>query len=91
MAGMMSFSFNEKSYQGLAPNLRTALTEAAWDAAKFNDDRLEASEAEMLEKMKGRGITVIDVDRKPFVEATAKVREKFGTDKDLVQRIMATQ
>jgi TRAP-type C4-dicarboxylate transport system substrate-binding protein len=41
--------------------------------------------------MKTRGMTVIDVDRQPFVEATAKVREKFGTDKDLVQRIMATQ
>jgi len=91
MAGILGFSFNEKSYQSLTPNLRTALTEAAWEAAKFNDDRLAASEAEMLEKMKARGMTVIDTDRKPFVEATAKVREKFGTDKDLVQRIMATQ
>jgi tripartite ATP-independent transporter DctP family solute receptor len=91
MAGILSFSFNEKSYQGLPPNLRTALTDAAWEAAKFNDDRLEADESEMLGKMKNRGMTVIDVDLKPFIEATAKVRDKFGTDKDLVQRIMATQ
>ncbi|MBP1654584.1 MAG: C4-dicarboxylate transporter [Bacteroidetes bacterium] len=91
MAGILSFSFNEKSYQSLPPNLRTALTDAAWEAAKFNDDRLVASEGEMLEKMKTRGMIVIDVDRKPFVDATAGVREKFGTDKELVQRIMATQ
>jgi TRAP-type transport system periplasmic protein len=91
MAGILSFSFNDRSYQSLPPNLRAALTDAAWEAGQFNDDRLAASEGEMLEKMKARGMTVIDVDRTPFVDVTAKVREKFGTDKELVQRIMATQ
>jgi tripartite ATP-independent transporter DctP family solute receptor len=91
MAGILAITFNNKTYRELPKHLQTALSEAAWEAAKFNNDQLQASEADMLEKMKKRGVQVIDVDQKPFADATQKVRDQFGTDKTLVQRIMAVQ
>jgi tripartite ATP-independent transporter DctP family solute receptor len=91
MAGILGLTFNNKAYQELPPNLRTALSESAWEAAKFNNERLQATEADLLEKMKKRGLQVIDVDTKPFAAMTQKVRDQFATDKGLVQRIMAVE
>jgi tripartite ATP-independent transporter DctP family solute receptor len=91
MAGILALTFNNKTYLELPQNLQAALTEAAWEAAKFNNERLQATEADLLEKMKKRGVQVIDVDTKPFADGTQKVRDQFASDKALVQRIMATQ
>jgi TRAP-type C4-dicarboxylate transport system substrate-binding protein len=44
------------------------------------------------EKLKAAGVEFITVDKKPFYDATASVREKYGAQyADLMKRIDAVQ
>ena len=46
----------------------------------------------MVEKLKAEGVEYIEVDTKPFYDATAPVREKYGAQfAELIQRIEAVQ
>lgn len=48
--------------------------------------------AESEQALKQAGVEFIDVDRKPFYDATASVREKYGAAyADLIQRIEAVE
>ena len=48
--------------------------------------------AEYSAKLKAAGIEWIEVDKKPFYEATAPVRAKYGAQyADLMKRIADTQ
>ncbi|MBR0567572.1 TRAP transporter substrate-binding protein [Azoarcus sp. L1K30] len=50
------------------------------------------SVADSTQKLKAAGVEFIDVDTKPFYDATAPVRAKYGADyADLIRRIEATK
>ena len=46
---------NEKFFQGLSPELRKILTEAAYEAGNFQNDLVLTSEQEDLDKLKEKG------------------------------------
>ena len=52
----------------------------------------DAKSAASEEKLKAAGVEFITVDKKPFYDATASVREKYGAQyADLMKRIDAVQ
>ena len=53
---------NDKFYQGLSPEFRKILTEAAYDAGNFQNDLILKSEKEGLDKLKEMGMTVVQPD-----------------------------
>ena len=62
--------------------------EAQLEERKLWDEKSASSE----EKLKAAGVEFIEVDRKPFYDATAPVREKYGAAyADLIKRIEAVQ
>lgn len=68
--------------------VRTFAMEAQLEERKLWDEKSASSE----EKLKAAGVEFIEVDRKPFYDATAPVREKYGAAyADLIERIEAVQ
>ncbi|HBS80781.1 MAG TPA: C4-dicarboxylate ABC transporter, partial [Pseudomonas sp.] len=62
--------------------------EAQMEERKLWDEKTASSEA----KLKEEGVTFIEVDKKPFYDATAPVREKYGAPyAELIKRIEAVQ
>lgn len=65
-----------------------AAKEAQMEERKLWDEKSADSEA----KLKEAGVEFIEVDKKPFYDATAPVREKYGAQfAELIQRIEAVQ
>lgn len=84
---------NEKSFQGLSPEFRKILTEAAYDAGNFQNDIILKSEKEYLDKLKEKGMTVIQPDVKAFREATKDVWKKVSEkwEPGLYEKIQAVK
>jgi len=62
--------------------------EAQFEERKLWDEKSAASEA----KLKEAGVEFIEVDKKPFFDATAPIREKYGAPyAELIKRIEAVQ
>ncbi|MCQ4289422.1 TRAP transporter substrate-binding protein [Pseudomonas stutzeri] len=68
--------------------VKTYAKEAQQEERKLWDEKSASSE----EKLKAAGVEFIEVDKKPFYDATAPVREKYGAAyTDLIKRIEAVQ
>lgn len=67
-----------KWFDGLPPNYRTILREAALAAGDVASRGTEASLAQIEKDMVAKGMTVAEVDTTPFRQATAGVYEKLG-------------
>lgn len=68
--------------------VKTYAREAQQEERKLWDEKSASSE----EKLKAAGVEFIEVDKKPFYDATAPVREKYGAAyTDLIKRIEAVQ
>ncbi|MBA1279273.1 MULTISPECIES: TRAP transporter substrate-binding protein DctP [Pseudomonadaceae] len=68
--------------------VKTFAKEAQLEERKLWDEKSASSE----EKLKAEGVEFIEVDKKPFYDATAPVREKYGSAyADLIKRIEAVQ
>jgi len=84
---------NEKFFQGLSPEFRKILTEAAYDAGNFQNDIVLKSEKEYLDKLKEKGMTVVQPDVKAFREATKDVWKKVSEkwEPGLYEKIQAVK
>lgn len=69
---------NDKFYQGLSPEFRKVLTEAAYEAGNFQNDLILKSEKEYLDKLKEKGMAIVQPDVKAFREATKDVWKKVS-------------
>ncbi len=69
---------NEKFYQGLSPESRKILTEAAIEAGNFQNDLVLKSEKADLDRLKEKGMTIVQPDVKAFREATKDVYKKVA-------------
>jgi tripartite ATP-independent transporter DctP family solute receptor len=84
---------NDKFYQGLSPEFRKILTEAAYEAGNFQNNLILKSEEEYLDKLKERGMSVIQPDVKAFREATKDVHKRVSEkwEAGLYDRIQAVK
>ncbi|MBC9000002.1 TRAP transporter substrate-binding protein [Pseudomonas sp. N40(2020)] len=80
------------TWEKLTPDQQTLVKKAA-KAAQLEERALwDAKSASSEEKLKAAGVEFITVDKKPFYEATASIREKYGAPyADLIKRIEAVQ
>jgi len=68
--------------------VKTYAREAQQEERKLWDEKSASSE----EKLKAEGVEFIEVDKQPFYDATAPVREKYGSAyAELIKRIEAVQ
>jgi len=68
--------------------VKKAAKEAQMEERKLWDEKTDQSVA----KLKDAGVEFIEVDKKPFYDATAPVREKYGAQfADLIKRIEAVK
>jgi tripartite ATP-independent transporter DctP family solute receptor len=65
-------------FEKLPPELQTILKEETLKAGDVASHGTEAAIADLEAKMKAAGMTINEVDTKPFVAATAGVYEKIG-------------
>jgi D-alanine transaminase len=79
-------------YEILSGITRTAVLRFAREAQMEERALWDAKSAASEEKLKAAGVEFITVDTKPFYDATAPVREKYGAQyADLMKRIDAVQ
>jgi tripartite ATP-independent transporter DctP family solute receptor len=84
---------NDKLYQGLSPEFRKILTDAAYEAGNYQNDIVLKSEQEGLDKLKEKGMTVVQPDLKAFREATKDVWKKVSEkwEPGLYEKIQAVK
>ncbi|CAI8804754.1 MULTISPECIES: TRAP transporter substrate-binding protein [Pseudomonas] len=80
------------TWEKLTPD-QQALVKTAAKAAQAEERVLwDKKSAASEEKLKAAGVEFIEVDKKPFYDATAPVREKYGAKyADLIKKIEAVQ
>ena len=60
-----------KSYDGLPDNLKAAVDKAYADAGKYSFEVMNKAADESIVRMKATGVTMVDIDRAPFVSIMA--------------------
>ncbi|HCN45166.1 MAG TPA: C4-dicarboxylate ABC transporter [Pseudomonas sp.] len=83
---------SKTTWNKLTPDQQTLVKKVAREA-QFEERALwDAKSAASEEKLKAAGVEFIIVDKKPFYDATAPVREKYGAQyADLMKRIDAVE
>lgn len=69
---------NDKFFQGLSPAFQKVLQEAAMEAGTFQNDLVLKQEKVDLDRLKEKGMTIIQPDINAFREATKDVWKKFS-------------
>lgn len=84
---------NEKTYQGLSPEFRKILMEAAIEAGNFQNDLVLKSEKTDLDQLKEKGMTIVQPDVAAFREATKDVYKKVSEkwEPGLYEKIQAVR
>ncbi|MDR1827629.1 MAG: C4-dicarboxylate TRAP transporter substrate-binding protein [Methylobacteriaceae bacterium] len=72
-----NITISNEYYQKLPDDIKTALTESCKEAGDFMTALILKNEKEVIEKMKAEGVTVIEVDRNLFREASKGTYSKF--------------
>ncbi|MDP1045167.1 TRAP transporter substrate-binding protein, partial [Klebsiella pneumoniae] len=80
------------TWNKLSPAQQTMVKDAAKVAQADERVLWDAKSASSEAKLKAAGVEFITVDKKPFYEATASTREKYGAAyADIIQRIDAVE
>lgn len=66
-----------KTYKKLPPDVQAALVSSGGEAGKYLTDLVQKEEQVLIEKMKAEGVTVVEVDRNLFKEASKSFYGKF--------------
>jgi len=69
---------NDKFFQGLSPAFQKTLTDAAIEAGNFQNDLALKQEQVDLDRLKEKGMTIVQPDVNAFREATKDVWKKFA-------------
>jgi len=71
-------AIGEKFYQSLAPALQKALQESAIEAGNFQNDLVLKQEKVDLDRLKEKGMTIVQPDVRAFREATKDVHKRYA-------------
>lgn len=83
---------SKTTWNKLTPEQQVLVKNVAREAQMEERALWDAKSAASEEKLKAAGVEFITVDKKPFYDATASVREKYGAPyADLMKRIDAVQ
>jgi tripartite ATP-independent transporter DctP family solute receptor len=83
---------SKTTWESLTPDQQALVKKFAREAQMEERKLWEAKEQASDEKLKAAGVEYIEIDTKPFYDATAPVREKYGAPyADLIKRIEAVK
>ncbi|WP_252271908.1 TRAP transporter substrate-binding protein [Pseudomonas subflava] len=83
---------SKATWEELSPEQQALVKKLAREAQMEERALWDAKSAASVDKLKAEGVEFIEVDKKPFYDATAPVREKYGVQyADLIKRIEAVQ
>ena len=68
-------------FNSMSEKYQTMLMEQAYAAYKDNQEIVVSKSKEYIKDMKEKGVTFLEIDKTPFVEAVQPVYEKLGMDK----------
>lgn len=86
-----AFCMSDTVYQGLTAEQQTAIDEAAAEAMDFFYDLYQDIEANAKQAMSDGGVTFVEMDKAPLMEACAPTLEKFVADNGLEDMYAAIQ
>jgi len=83
---------SKATWETLTPDQQALVKKFAKEAQLEERKLWDEKSAASVEKLKAAGVEFIEVDTKPFYDATAPVREKYGAPYvDLIKRIEAVK
>ena len=83
---------SKTTWNKLTPEQQAIVLKYAKEAQMEERELWDKKTEESVAKLKEAGVQFIEVDKKPFYEATAPVREKYGAQfADLIKRIEAVE
>jgi tripartite ATP-independent transporter DctP family solute receptor len=86
------FVYSKLKFQKLSPSDQTLIRKLSREAQLEQRVLWDKSVAESVVKLKAAGVKFVEVDKKPFYDATAPVRAKYGAPyAALIKRIEATK
>jgi tripartite ATP-independent transporter DctP family solute receptor len=93
MIRTIALGTNAKWYDGLPADVKSLFARAMAEAEQFNNDLVHKQETELLEKLKGLGMTVVQPNVAAFRTAAKDVPKKFEDKwgKGLYERIVAVK
>lgn len=75
-------------WEGLSPEDQTAILAAAKEAGAYNRELSQKADTELRPKLEAAGVTFNEIDKAPFIEATAPIIEEWrGKYPELVEAI----
>lgn len=81
----IAFMMNKKAYNELTDNQRAALNKAYDEAGVFSHEIMGQTADASIIRMKAKGVTFMDIDRKPFIESMAEFYTRMEKDGKLPQ------
>ncbi|MDX6751994.1 TRAP transporter substrate-binding protein [Geminicoccaceae bacterium 1502E] len=82
---------NKARFDGLPEEHRTAITEAAREAALFEREAMTKANQEARKTVEEKGVTITTIDNTPFSQAVQPIYDEFPELADLIARIQAAK
>lgn len=82
---------NKARFDALSEEHRTAITEAAREAAMFEREAMNEANEEARKKVQEAGVTITTIDNTPFAEAVQPIYDEFPGLGELIARIRAAK
>jgi len=91
ISGVLSLAASGKNVDSLPPEIKKALLDAAREAAAFQRARAPEEDKAAQAELKTKGMTINNIDRKPFMARAEPFWASFGKDvqaEDVVKKII---
>ncbi|MCE7029468.1 TRAP transporter substrate-binding protein [Jiella sp. CBK1P-4] len=89
MANGFTFQFNADAFEAMPEETRQALRESANEAADWYNDYITKEEEAILQDLKSKGMTVIEIDRAPFRAKASEVVAEFPELQEWYEKMVA--
>jgi TRAP-type transport system periplasmic protein len=76
--GYVMLTMSDSAYKKLSKDQQKAVEEAAKEATEYENEIVYEQEKELLEKLTGAGMEVVEVDTAPFMEKAKTVHGEFA-------------
>jgi len=86
----IGFMVHKESYDSLPDNLKAAVNKAYTDTGAFSFEVMNKAADESIVRMKATGVTMVDIDRAPFVSIMADWYKKKEAAGELPEGFLAT-
>ena len=85
----IGFMMNKKAYERLNDKQRTALNKAYLEAGVYSHEIMGETADKSITRMKAKGVTFIDIDRKPFIASMKEFYARFESEGKLPKGFLA--